>query len=144
MVFCPIARELECVNDFETPVATRRATGGRCARGAFPNPLADALAVLHNVLSRLWRVPRLLSECVIGDIKSYPQSVLSGANVVIIKRKSLFATLAFALPIAALVASPAMAAKPHKAKAHTHAVHKASTHKAPAKHKAKAAHAAVR
>ena len=66
-----------------------------------------------------------------------------GANVVIVIRKSLFATLAFALPIAALVASPALAAKPHKAKAHTHVVHKTSAHKAPLKHKVKASHAAV-
>ena len=47
----------------------------------------------------------------------------------IIKRKSLFAALAFVLPIAALVASPAMAARPHKAKAKTHQVHKVSAHK---------------
>jgi hypothetical protein len=43
-------------------------------------------------------------------------------------RTRLFAALAFVLPVAALVASPAMAAKPHKAH---HVVHKVShkTHK---------------
>jgi hypothetical protein len=65
-----------------------------------------------------------------------------GANAVIIKRKSLFAALAFALPIAALAVSPAMAAKPHKAKTH-HAIHKASAHKSALHHKSKRTHAAV-
>ena len=59
----------------------------------------------------------------------------------IIKRKSLFAALAFALPIAALVSAPAMAAKPHKAKTH-HAVKKASAHKVAKPHKAKTSHVA--
>ncbi len=58
-----------------------------------------------------------------------------------LKRFPLFVALAFALPIAGLVATPAMA-KPHKAKTH-HPVKKVSAHKAPAKHKAKATHAAV-
>ncbi len=53
------------------------------------------------------------------------------------KRNSLFAALAFALPIAALVATPAMAAK-HPKKHATHHVHKVSgskvgAHKAPHK-----------
>ena len=52
-------------------------------------------------------------------------------------RKSFFALFAFILPVAALVASPALAARPHKAKAHSAVVHKASTHKA--HHKAKRA-----
>lgn len=47
-------------------------------------------------------------------------------------RKRLVAALAFVLPVAALVATPAMAAKHHKAK--THHVHKVAAHKA---HKAK-------
>ena len=46
-----------------------------------------------------------------------------------ISRFRLFAALAFVLPVAALVASPAMA-KPHKAKTHHSVVHKASAHKA--------------
>jgi hypothetical protein len=49
-------------------------------------------------------------------------------------RTRLFAALAFVLPVAALVASPAMAAKPHKT--HTTSVHKAS-HKTTS-HKSKA------
>ncbi len=53
------------------------------------------------------------------------------------KRNSLFAALVFALPIAALVATPAMA-KTHKAKAKTHHVHKVSGHKVIHHHKAKA------
>jgi hypothetical protein len=65
-----------------------------------------------------------------------------GANVVTMKRFPLFAALAFALPIAGLLATPAMA-KPHKAKTH-HVVKKAAAHKAPLKHKAKTSHAAVR
>lgn len=44
-------------------------------------------------------------------------------------RNRLFAALAFALPLAALVASPALAAKPHKLKHHGHAVHKVVAHK---------------
>jgi len=52
---------------------------------------------------------------------------------VIIQRKSLFAALAFALPIAGLLSAPAMAAKPQKAKIH-HAVKKASAHKPAVKH----------
>lgn len=46
-----------------------------------------------------------------------------------ISRFRLFAALAFVLPVAALVASPAMA-KPHKAKTHHSVIHKASAHKA--------------
>jgi hypothetical protein len=52
-------------------------------------------------------------------------------------RKRLVAALAFVLPVAALVATPAMAAKHHKAK--THHVHKVAAHKA---HKAKKSTAA--
>ncbi len=59
------------------------------------------------------------------------------------KRKSLFAALAFALPIAALVTAPAMAAKSHKPKTHhivhkAGSVHKASSHKVSHKHHVKA------
>jgi hypothetical protein len=50
-------------------------------------------------------------------------------------RKRLFAALAFVLPVAALVASPAAMAKPHKPKAQHTAVHKTSGHKVA--HKAK-------
>jgi hypothetical protein len=52
-------------------------------------------------------------------------------------RTRLFAALAFVLPVAALVASPAMATT--KAKAHHTAIHKTSTHKA-SSHKAKTSH----
>ena len=51
----------------------------------------------------------------------------------IFKRQSLFAALAFALPIAGLLSAPAMAAKPQKPKIH-HAVKKASAHKPAVKH----------
>ena len=50
-------------------------------------------------------------------------------------RNRLIAALAFVLPVAALVATPAMA-KPHKAKAQHSSVHKVSHHKT--SHKAKA------
>lgn len=66
----------------------------------------------------------------------------TGANAVIFKRHSLFAAIAFALPIAALVASPASAAT-KKTKTHTHAVHKTSTHKPAVKHKTKPVHTAA-
>jgi hypothetical protein len=41
-------------------------------------------------------------------------------------RKRLIAALAFVLPVAALAASPVMAASTHKAKAHHSSVHKVS------------------
>lgn len=46
--------------------------------------------------------------------------------------KRLIAALAFVLPVAALVASPVMAASHAKAKSH-HSVHKTSMHKSHAK-----------
>jgi len=61
---------------------------------------------------------------------------------VTMKRFPLFAALAFALPIAGLIATPAMA-KPHKAKTH-HVTKKVAAHKAPAKHKAKTSHSVAR
>jgi hypothetical protein len=48
--------------------------------------------------------------------------------LVITSFKRLIAALAFVLPVAALVASPVMAATHHHAKSH-HSVHKASSHK---------------
>jgi hypothetical protein len=67
-----------------------------------------------------------------------------GAIVVTIKRKSLFAALAFALPMAALVSSPAMATT-HRKPAHAvhRSVHHVSTHHTATHHKPKPAHVAV-
>jgi hypothetical protein len=67
-----------------------------------------------------------------------------GAILVTFKRTSLLAALAFALPIAALVSAPAMAATHKKAPVVRHHVHKASTHKvATHTHKPRPARVAV-
>ncbi len=50
-------------------------------------------------------------------------------------RKRLITALAFVLPLAALAASPAMAAKSHKGQTHHSSVHKTSAHKTPHKSK---------
>jgi hypothetical protein len=92
--------------------------------------LAWNSSTLHNVVSRLGRDPRRDYEYIINA--SLPRS-----KPVTSSRIRLFAALAFVLPVAALVASPAMATT--KSKAHHTPIHKVSAHKVSHKTKTHAA-----